>query len=156
LPNGIGKEDTWRMTVAAIAAVLGGKKTLRRTVSTNAELQLITREGLPAETLPMLAEELSVERSRLAKVVGISERTLSRRLVGRERLSAGESDRMVRLARILAMAGDVLGSSKKASLWLKSENRALHDERPLDLLDTDTGARAVETVLGRIAYGLYS
>ncbi len=104
----------------------------------------------------MLAEELSVERSRLAKVVGISERTLSRRLVGRERLSAGESDRMVRLARILAMAGDVLGSSKKASLWLKSENRALHDERPLDLLDTDTGARAVETVLGRIAYGLYS
>jgi putative toxin-antitoxin system antitoxin component (TIGR02293 family) len=144
------------MTVTAIAAVLGGKRTLRRSVTTSAELQLITREGLPVATLPMLAEELAVERTKLAQVVGISERTLSRRLGGQARLSAEESDRTVRLARMFAMTADVLGSSKKASLWLKAKNRALDGQRPLDLLDTDTGARTVETVLGRIAYGLYS
>jgi uncharacterized protein (DUF2384 family) len=30
----------------------------------------------------------------------------------------------------------------------------LGGQAPLDLLDTDAGARAVETLLGRIAYGI--
>jgi len=29
-------------------------------------------------------------------------------------------------------------------------------ERPFDRLDTDAGAQSVETVLGRIAYGVFS
>jgi len=32
----------------------------------------------------------------------------------------------------------------------------LGGERPLDQLDTDVGAREVEDILGRIAYGIYS
>ncbi|MBV8810403.1 MAG: DUF2384 domain-containing protein [Acidobacteriaceae bacterium] len=35
-------------------------------------------------------------------------------------------------------------------------NRALGGETPLDQLDTDTGARVLEDILGRIAYGVYS
>jgi putative toxin-antitoxin system antitoxin component (TIGR02293 family) len=89
-------------------------------------------------------------------VVGISDRTLSRRLANNERLSAEESDRTVRLARIVALAINTLGDSKKASSWLQTPNRALDGQRPLDLLDTDTGAKSVETVLGRIEYGIYS
>lgn len=144
------------MTVAAITAVLGGRKTLKRKVDSDADLTLLTREGLPVGTLTLLAHELSVERKVLARVVGISDRTLSRRLANKERLSAEESDRTVRLARIVALTTDTLGNSQKASSWLQTPNRALEGQRPLDLLDTDTGVRAVETVLGRIEYGLYS
>jgi putative toxin-antitoxin system antitoxin component (TIGR02293 family) len=144
------------MTVAAIAEVLGGTAMLARTVEYSSELTEVTREGLPVETLSLLAKDLGVERKTVARVVGISERTLNRRIAKNERLSAAESDRLVRLARVIAMAMDTLEGSAKASSWLQRPNMVLDGQRPLDLLDTDAGVRSVEEVLLRIEYGLYS
>jgi putative toxin-antitoxin system antitoxin component (TIGR02293 family) len=144
------------MTVAAITEVLGGFELLKRTVQSDAELASLTREGLPVDTLTSLATQLGIDRKALARIVGVSQRTLVRRLASRSLLSAEESDRTVRLARVVAMAVDTLGTSAKASIWLQTPNRTLDGEVPLDLLDTDTGARSVETILGRIAYGIYS
>ncbi len=148
--------DNWRMTVGAIAAVLGGSETLTRTVEYPAELTLLTREGLPVDSLLCLARELQIDRKSLARIVGLSERTLNRRISRKERLTAAESDRVVRLARVVATATDTLGTAEKASLWLQTPNRALDGAIPLELLDTDTGTGSVETILGRIAYGIYS
>jgi putative toxin-antitoxin system antitoxin component (TIGR02293 family) len=144
------------MTVAAITAVLGGRKVLKRKVTSDNDLRTMTREGLPVKTLPALAEELDVERRILAKVVGISDRTLSRRLASGSKLSAEESDRTMRVARVFALTKDTLGSSEKAARWLRKSNLALGGDAPLDLLDTDIGRHAVETVLRRIEYGIYS
>jgi putative toxin-antitoxin system antitoxin component (TIGR02293 family) len=144
------------MTVAAITAVLGGQKTLKRKVESDTDLRVITREGLPVKTLPALAEELDVERKVLAKVVGISERTLSRRLSNGSKLSAEESDRTMRVARVFALAEETLGSREKAGRWLSKSNLALGGEVPLELLDTDAGRHDVETILRRIEYGIYS
>lgn len=144
------------MTVAAITAVLGGKKTLKRKVESDVDLMIITREGLPVKTLPALAEELDVERKVLAKVVGISERTLSRRLSNGSKLSVQESDRTMRVARVMAKATDIFGNAGKAAHWLKTPNRVMEGETPLSLLDTDAGVKWVETILGRIDYGIYS
>ncbi|HEY4357008.1 MAG TPA: antitoxin Xre/MbcA/ParS toxin-binding domain-containing protein [Acidobacteriaceae bacterium] len=144
------------MTAAAIAMVLGGRKTLRRSVDSDADLRVLTREGLPVSTLPVLAAGLDIERKTLAKVVGISNRTLSRRLAGKTRLSAEESDRTMRLARIMAQATETFESGEKAALWLKTPNRVMDGQTPLELLDTDAGVRWVETILGRIAWGVYS
>ncbi len=144
------------MTIAAITAVLGGQKILRRQVTSDAQLTTLTREGLPVGSLTLLANELSVERKTVARVVGISERTLSRRTAKSELLSADVSDRTVRMARILAQATETFGTREKASLWLQSPNRVLEGQTPLSLLDTDAGVRSVETVLGRIEWGLYS
>jgi putative toxin-antitoxin system antitoxin component (TIGR02293 family) len=144
------------MTVAAITAVLGGQKVLKRKVGSGTDLRAMTREGLPVSTLSALALELDVERKVLARVVGISDRTLSRRLASGARLSAEESDRMMRVARVFAMTKDTLGSSEKASRWLQKRNIALGGEVPLELLDTDAGRNDVETILGRIEWGIYS
>jgi putative toxin-antitoxin system antitoxin component (TIGR02293 family) len=144
------------MTVEAIAYVLGGKKMTRRRISSATDLVDLTREGLPADTLSSLADRLSMDRKKVAEVLGIPVRTLSRRLASRSRLSVVESDRTVRLARILALADDTFGDMEKASRWLQTPNRVLHGDAPFDLLDTDAGVESVVTVLGRIAYGVYS
>jgi putative toxin-antitoxin system antitoxin component (TIGR02293 family) len=99
---------------------------------------------------------LDVERKILAKVVGISDRTLSRRLASGSKLSAEESDRTMRVARVMAKATDTFGNAEKAAHWLKTPNRVMEGETPLSLLDTDAGVKWVETILGRIDYGLYS
>ena len=144
------------MTVEAIVLVLGGSKILKRKIGSASDLVELTREGLPAGILAELADGLAMDRRSVARAVGITERTLSRRLSSHARLSSGESDRTVRLARILALATETLGDRMKASRWLQTANRVLEGRTPFELLDTDAGVQTVETVLGRIAYGVYS
>jgi putative toxin-antitoxin system antitoxin component (TIGR02293 family) len=149
-------DDNWRMTAAAITAVLGGQKVFKNDADLDTDLHTMTRQGLPVKALPALAQELAVDLKVLAKVVGISERTLSRRLASGARLTSEESDRTMRVARVFAMTTDTLGSSEKASRWLQKRNIALGGEVPLQLLDTDAGRHDVETILHRIEYGIYS
>jgi putative toxin-antitoxin system antitoxin component (TIGR02293 family) len=144
------------MTAKAIAEVLGGRKVLGRTVRKPDDLAELVRKGLPATSFRVLAERLEIANSVLSEKLGIPQRTLTRRLSLRTRLTSAESDRMVRLARVFATAVELIGGEEKAAEWLQTPNRALGGGRPLDELDTDVGAREVEDLLGRIAYGVYS
>jgi len=144
------------MTSAAIADALGGKKVLGQAVRSYAELAELTRRGLPADSLTALGEKLDLNQAALSAKVGIPPRTLTRRLSRHSRLTAAESDRTVRLARVYATAVEMIGNEEKASQWLRTPNRALAGKVPLDQLDTDLGAKEVENILGRIAYGVYS
>ncbi len=85
----------------------------------------------------------------------MSPRTMARRK-GERRLSAMESDRLYRLARVAAHAEEVFGGPEKAGTWLLRPNRALGKAVPFELLDTDEGTRQVEAVLGRIEHGVFS
>ena len=144
------------MTSQNIAEVLGGKKVLGRSVKSLTDLAELVREGLPASSVLVLAQKLDLGNAALSRKLGIPQRTMTRRLSQHSRLSAAESDRTVRLARVYATAVEMIGNQEKAVEWLRTPNRALAGERPLDQLDTDLGAREVEDVLGRIAYGVYS
>ncbi len=144
------------MSITAIVDVLGGAKTFRHRVRTTDDLAEQVRSGLPASTIDLLAVTLSLHRTQVAERLSIPARTLSRRLATHSRLTHEESDRTLRMARVVALAREVLGSDEKASRWMNNPNRALAGRRPFDLLDTDLGVRSVEEVLQRIAYGVYS
>lgn len=144
------------MQTAAIAAALGGRKVLRRSVRKPDDLARIVREGLPVGSIAALGEQLRMGNATLSRKLGIPQRTLTRRMSARSLLTAAESDRTVRMARVYASAVEMIGDREKAIQWLDTPNRALGGERPLDQLDTDVGAQMVEDVLGRIAYGVYS
>jgi putative toxin-antitoxin system antitoxin component (TIGR02293 family) len=144
------------MTIAMIVKVLGGRKTFRRPVRSTDDLARQVRFGLPASTVALLAEALSVHRTQVAERLNIPSRTLSRRVATKSRLTHEESDRAMRMARVVALAKEVLGSEEKASRWMSRPNRALGGKRPFDQLDTEPGVRSVEEVLYGIAYGMYS
>ena len=144
------------MSVAEIVAVLGGRKTFKRPVRSTDDLAKQVRFGLPASTVDLLAGTLSLHRSQVAERLNIPSRTLSRRLAAKSRLTHDESDRAMRMARVVALAKEVLGSDEKASHWMSNPNRALGGKKPFDQLDTEPGVRSVEQVLFAIAYGMYS
>jgi putative toxin-antitoxin system antitoxin component (TIGR02293 family) len=144
------------MSVAEIVAVLGGRKTFKRPVRSTDDLAQQVRLGLPASTVERLAGTLSLHRSQVAERLNIPSRTLSRRLAAKSRLTHDESDRAMRMARMVALAKEVLGSDEKASHWMSNPNRALGGRKPFDQLDTEPGVRSVEEVLYGIAYGMYS
>jgi putative toxin-antitoxin system antitoxin component (TIGR02293 family) len=144
------------MSIREIVEVLGGRKTFRQAVKSSDDLARQVRSGLPASTVAVLAAALSLQRAQVAKRLNIPARTLSRRLKTKSRLTHDESDRTLRMARVVALAKEVLGSEEKASHWMSNPNRALGGKTPFDELDTELGVRSVEEVLYAIAYGMYS
>lgn len=113
------------------------------------------KKGLPVSVVDDLCRELELSRSALAKRVGIPERTLMRRMqVGR--LTSGQSERVVRLARLFDRTIQVLGSKERARRWLNAPRAQLDGHTPLDMADTELGAEEVTHLLGRIEHGVFS
>ena len=144
------------MQAETISGVLGGRAVLGRFFRNAAQLGDAVRTGLPATSVVALAKTLRLSNGAMVDKLGIPQRTFTRRLSQGALLTPAESDRTARVARIYATAVDLLGNGDIAAEWLVSPNRALSGRKPLDELDTDMGARRVEDVLGRIAYGVYS
>jgi putative toxin-antitoxin system antitoxin component (TIGR02293 family) len=111
------------------------------------------RKGLPTGKLTQMAQHLAVDRAFLSRILGVSERTLQRKQVQAGRLSPAASDRLSRIDRIYTLAVDVFGDGEKAALWMKRPSRALANELPLELLDTDAGTQRVEQELRQIQFG---
>jgi putative toxin-antitoxin system antitoxin component (TIGR02293 family) len=66
-----------------------------------------------------------------------------------------ESDRVLRLVRVLSSAEEVYGSRERALAWLRRPHPRLDARSPLSLLRTDTGSRIVEELLLQIDEGMY-
>lgn len=111
------------------------------------------RRGLPVRALDHLALLLQVDRAELARVLGVSLRTLQRKAGENQRLGPAASDRLARVRRILDLATDVLGEQAKGIRWLTARSRALGGEVPLHMLDTDMGTQRVQQELHQIEFG---
>ena len=111
------------------------------------------RAGLSYAAVEQVQDHLEASDDRLAHVLGISPRTLSRR---RETgtLTTGESDRLVLLAEVVELARQALGSTEVAREWLSTPHSMLGNESPLDHMDTVAGLQEVKKMLYHIEYGL--
>lgn len=113
------------------------------------------RLGLPVRELDDLQAALEVPMEKLGPMLGISKATLHRRKA-EGRLGIAESDRIVRFARLMGRAVEVLESPENARRWLNAPQVGLGGAVPLVYAETEVGAREVEDLLGRIEYGVYS
>ena len=143
------------MATRDVIEVLGGRKVLREKIANPLELHEKTRQGFPYAAFDSVRSTLRLTRGEAARAIGVPERTVARRKK-EKRFNALESDRLLRIARVGALAVEILGNEDNASQWLKKANYALGARPPLDLLDTDAGTKSVEDVLWQIAYGIVS
>ena len=136
----------------AVIGELGGKQTFGRTLASENDMREAIRQGFPPVVVEELMRAAGLTLKELATALDLSTRSLQRRRRN-GRLARYESDRLYRLARIVALANEFLGDHETAIRWLKRPNRALGGVAPVAALDTELGARQVENILGRIAYG---
>ncbi len=112
--------------------------------------------GFPYATLERVRKETGLPLERLGSAIGLSARTLTRRKK-EKKLSAAESDRLVTLTRLLAQAIALFEGNKPSALrWFVQPNRALGNLSPLEMAATETGAREVENLIGRLEHGVFS
>ena len=136
----------------AVVAELGGEAVVGRTLRTDNDLRSAIREGFPQPVVGSVMHSAGLTLKELSATLDLSPRSLQRRRQ-EGRLARYESDRLYRLARIVALAKRYIGDEETAGRWLRRANRALGGNTPLAMMDTEMGARAVESVLGRIAFG---
>lgn len=137
------------VTAPPIAEILG----LSPAVRTMRDLDSAVTAGLPKQALVRLSTRL-YQDSRVAsafkfKVVPLA--TWKRRT---RRLTAQESERIERLARVLAAAEYVLDDRDDARVWMNTPHQELEGKSPLDVARTEIGARRAESILNKLLCGL--
>jgi putative toxin-antitoxin system antitoxin component (TIGR02293 family) len=113
----------------------------------------VIRSGLPARSFVGVAKALFLSVDDLAIKLGVPPRTIRHQRKTFTRLSSANTEKLVRTARVQRQARKIFSTDEAVSGWLNSQAPALNGARPIDLLDTDLGAREVEAVLSGIAYG---
>jgi putative toxin-antitoxin system antitoxin component (TIGR02293 family) len=136
----------------------GAAKWLRGGRGTWSELELarLVAQGIPTSVLADVVELGVLTREEVTRLI-VPRRTLAHRKRRGEHLSPDESDRLARVLQLRDIALKTFdGDAEKASAWLRTSNRALSGEIPLELVVTSTGARLVEDALLRIEHGVYA
>jgi len=136
-----------------IARILGGPRTLKRTVSSIEDLREVVEAGLPVASLRRVVRRVAG--------VGVDESELTHRLVPRTtlqrrkgKLSPRESEHVERLARMTALAEHVWEDADLAHEFLTSPQPQLGGRRPVELASSDLGTRQVESLLMKLEYSL--
>lgn len=116
----------------------------------------LIRKGIDPSYVETLSNEISMPAYKLAETLGISTRTLIRRKRNGAMLDSDQSEKLIRVQRVMQAAVDVVGrhDREKAVEWLNRKERALGDATPLSMLDTSAGERAVMNLLGAIREGV--
>ncbi len=132
-----------------LTQLLAARKPLRG----DRDVAAFVRSGVRPEAIGHLAQA-GLRPRHLATV--IPPRTLTHRRRRRERLSRDESDRAVRLARIVALAETVFGDRTAAIAWLSTPKRRFDGASPLEAAASEAGARLVEDSLWQADEGYFA
>ena len=131
--------------------------------SKGAEVLAMVERRLPPGMIDALLE-LGLEQEEIDQVV-LPTRRKEADPGHRQPLTVSESDRLIRLLRVLSLAERVYGSRLRALRWLRRPNGRLaqteqddaetQGRKPVSLLTTDIGARMVEELLLQIDEGYF-
>jgi putative toxin-antitoxin system antitoxin component (TIGR02293 family) len=147
------------MDLAALADVmdvLAGPRPRQGGVRSWIDLHDRLTKGLPKEMYHHVFQLLATQAfpkdvvRRLERFV-VAPATLKRR---KERLSPEESERLARVARLLAMTTRVFDDPQDTARFLTRPHPLFGRKSPIDLVQSDLGLRQVEEVLAKILYGL--
>lgn len=147
----IAKDDRMSAQTTAMDLV-GGRAVLGGVVEAGLGMARMIRRGLPVGAIQFVVDSGRLSLAEVDRIVMPRKTLAHRRKLGT--LTPEQSDRLIRVARVLADAEETFGNQSKAATWLRRPTTALAGEAPLDLLDTDEGTREVQTLLGRIAHGI--
>ena len=138
---------TWEM--------LGGRKFMPAKPASHLDFLMAGTKGIPKLSVVNLSEVLDVPMKDMAVLLNISYKTLGRKKE-MDHLDMLASSLSIEIANTVTKGLSVFEDADKFNRWLHKENRALKGLSPFSLLNTPTGIKMVNQVLGRIEEGLYT
>jgi len=113
------------------------------------------KEGVPYTVYTKLAAASALESKELAQYVVLSSATLRRRAkAGRFKLD--ESERLYRFAVVFKSAVELFeGDRERARHWILNPVQGLEGRRPVEMVTTTVGTKAVLDLVGRLENGVF-
>ena len=127
-------------------------------------IEMIKR-GIPAAEAKRIFADLAIGQGAALKALNIAPATINKKAKLDQRLSLGESERVIGVAKLIGQllaliqeSSDVAGFDAIAwmSRWLRDPLPALGGIRPIDLMDTMEGQVLVSTTLAQLQSGTYA
>ena len=143
------------MTETLVINLLGGKRAIGAKIERELDFDEEVRRGFRPEVFVSFKKNTKLSNSVLSRALGVSARTIDRLVMvkGNARIKPAVSDRLYRIAKIVALAEGVLEDREQALEWLSSKQAGLGNRVPLDLVETEAGTREVEDEMQRIEHG---
>ncbi len=136
-----------------IVEILG----IKRKVAGLLDMANIIEEGLYPRAIDRVKTALELNDYEVSSALGVSVKTIGRiRAQPKKRLKVVVGDRLFRTARLFALAASVFEDKESAREWLRTPQIGLKNRIPIELINTEAGAREVEDLLGRIEHGVLS
>jgi putative toxin-antitoxin system antitoxin component (TIGR02293 family) len=121
------------------------------TLQSERDLMAAVKNRIPLEAVLLLREN-GLSEAEIDALV-IPSRTMRHRAQKSEALTVDESDKLVRILRVLAATFETFGEREKALKWLRRPLRELDGATPFSTSETEAGARVIENILARIGWG---
>ena len=138
-----------------LRVILGGNKTLEKSLRGDFDLIDLSRTGIKKSTLKSLADYLGITMETLSGLLHSSYRNIQRK-DNDELLDTLKTEKVLELAAFAQRGIEVIGDKVSFAEWLQSPLVALGNKTPLDFLDTSFGIQMVTKILGRLEQGVYS
>jgi len=128
----------------------------------------LARDGVPASAVEGVAQALDMPLAKVQKALNVPASTLARKIKSRENLPVDQSERVIQAMRLIGLAEQLVDEYGDPELsqgfdaakwfggWIEEPNPALDMRRPVEFLDTATGAGLVESLLHKMVSGVYA
>jgi len=143
------------MSVASVALILGGRKTLRGGTAQRIDLMKLSQKGVNKDALLRLAKYLGFSLSQMAEFLPVTQRTIQR-YDRNHRFNQAVSEHILQITEVALRGSIVFSSRDKFVTWMKSNSPALGNRTPASLLGSRFGAELILEELGRIEHGVVS
>lgn len=143
------------MNTLSIEDLFGGYEVLGHKIDTEMDLYKLGKEGLSKKALLNFAKRINMSIRSLTAILNVTERTLQRKS-DVDLLSEGLSEQILQLAEVYSRGEEVFTDLKGFQVWIDTPNRALGNNKPIELLSSRYGVQMVLHELGRIEHGVIS
>jgi putative toxin-antitoxin system antitoxin component (TIGR02293 family) len=127
---------------------------LGQSIKNESELAQVVRRRIPTQIVSTFVAQ-GLTKDEFHDVV-IPLRTFKHRKTRAEDLSVDESDKALRMARVLSLAENVFSNRDKALAWMRKPKKRFAGDTPMHMLQTEAGARLVEQMLIQVDEGMFA
>lgn len=132
-----------------IQTLLESKAIYQRT-----DLITVARNGIQTKYIGAIQEFTSLDDKELSSILPISQRQLVRYSKS-HKLNKEITTHLIQLIELFQKGFKLFGK-EKFKIWIRTPNKILDSNQPLQIMDTSIGIELIEDIIGRIEHGVYS
>ena len=124
------------------------------TIAQRIDLISIVRKGIQTKYIKQIQKYTSLSDKEISSILPISQRQLFR-YPSDHSLNKEITSHLIQVIELFQKGYRIFGE-EKFKLWIRTPNKVLSENKPIDIIDTSIGIEMIRDVLGRIEHGVHS